>query len=216
MLNGNFKAKQRPEVTQRQIAARTYAPFDRWGLRGEGTPTVTVESSENRPLGESAPDSDVMQVTATAVSHSGLGFGIYNWLEDGYKATRGKKVTVSYFIQADSAMDLLCGLHIPSSNTANNVTLHPNGESIAVTTEWKRHSFTVMIPNVIDATGHMVCEFHSRAGQAWDKVRLCGVQVEVNDMATDFESRTEGVELFLCQRYFEPFRHLVTVVTCSH
>jgi hypothetical protein len=56
---------------------------------------------------------------------------------------------------------------------------------------------------VLDGTANVIVEFTSSTGSA---VTLGNVQLEFGSRATPFEHRLVGVELSLCQRYFQTYR----------
>ena len=127
---------------------------------------------------------------------------------------RGKKLTLSFYAKK--------GANFSQSNsqiTSNVVTGTGTDQSLisgftgganvlsqnnTLTTSWQKFTHTtssVLASNV----NQIAVQFtHSPAGTAGadDYYYITGVQLEVGDTATDFEHRSYGEELALCQRYY--------------
>ena len=75
------------------------------------------------------------------------------------------------------------------------------------TNGWFAQSGSSMFAGTTDTT------WGTTAGATWD---ITGFQLEVGDHATDFEHRTYGQELLLCQRYFQKLDYRCSTGNSSH
>ena len=80
-----------------------------------------------------------------------------------------------------------------------------------LTTSWRRFTYSVLIPSGVNQVQPVF--FYTPVGTAGaaDYVEFTGVQLEQNSQPTPFEQRPIGVELALCQRYYEISNGLVQV-----
>ena len=129
-------------------------------------------------------------------------------------ACRGRKLTLSFYARKGanySATSDLFQLGIVSGKGTDQtlVSGYTSGafvanESNTLTSSWQR--FTVTTGSVIadDITQIGLQDTRSSVGTAGanDYLEITGIQVEISDVATDFEYRSYGEELALCQRYF--------------
>jgi hypothetical protein len=136
---------------------------------------------------------------------------LYHRIED-VRLIAGQQVTLSFYAKAGANltmptidMEQFFGLGgSPSANVYTTVTTN-----VAVTTAWQRFSYTFAMPS---AAGKVI---GSTANSSYTSIRLWvpsnatftfdiwGVQLERNYQPTPFEQRPIGVELALCQRYYE-------------
>jgi len=107
----------------------------------------------------------------------------------------GREVTLSFWAKADSAT-ILGQVY---TDTANTLTYNP-------TTSWARYSFTYTVTSgSILADGFMditIGQSHTD-GTGGNAIEFAQVQLELGSVATDFEHRSYGEELALCQRYYQ-------------
>lgn len=73
----------------------------------------------------------------------------------------------------------------------------------ALTTSWARYSitFTMLAPNATNTS--LIVIFANSTVPANTNIDITGVQLEEGPVATPFEQRPIGLELSLCQRYYE-------------
>ena len=72
-----------------------------------------------------------------------------------------------------------------------------------ITTSWVRYSFTATLGASITQVGVLLKYTPTGTAGADDNIYITGVQLEVGAVATPFEHRPYGVELALCQRYYQ-------------
>jgi hypothetical protein len=173
IINGGF------DVWQRGTSSNTtgYVSADRWYQSYANTVTKETDGNDN-----------VMKVIGQG--HSASRFG--QKIEGG--KLRGKTVTLSFTVKSpDSTSMTLRWGHSPETQTSTYEQ--------AITSAWQRYSHTI---NLGDGTGatdvFTFFEFYVRYS---DTYYFKDVQLELGSVATDFEHRSYGEELALCQRYYE-------------
>ena len=95
-------------------------------------------------------------------------------------------------------------------NTGSTTFDTPLDSTLTLTSSWQRFTYTFTVPTASGMTtpasdSKVYISIHQAAGDtgtaAWE-LNLTGVQLEVGKVATDFEHRSYGEELALCQRYY--------------
>ena len=120
---------------------------------------------------------------------------------------QGKTVTFSVYVRVGSGFTGGLALIGNQSNSSDAVSGGSNLFSVAATgvnTGWQRFEHTFSVP--LDALGLEVGINHSGIttnADATDYFEMTGAQLEVGELATEFEYRPFGQEVALCQRYFE-------------
>ena len=113
----------------------------------------------------------------------------------------GKKCTMSFYAKVDSGTEAAtCVINFRDSkfSSTNSVAFTAvGGTSVTFTTSWQRFSKTFTIPT-IGATNVMVAMEVANIGKT---AYLTGFQLEIGDVATDFEYRLRTENLALCERY---------------
>ena len=125
-----------------------------------------------------------------------------------------KQVTLSFYARAganySSASSLFNARVVAGTGTEANIiftgvtgSTEPVTTTPTLTTSWQRFTATGLIPSGTNGGG--VYFYFTPVGTAGanDYVDITGVQLEQNYQPTPFEQRPIGVELELCQRYFQ-------------
>ena len=138
----------------------------------------------------------------------------FNWImEDAGKILRGQTVTISWWMRT-SKPGIMMGARV--NNVANSrysgggsyYTLgQTSGFIYEATTSWTYHSRTVALSDA-NTHAHGLAEIWAAGGSmsSGDWFEIAQVQLELGSVATDFEHRSYGEELALCQRYF--YQHI--------
>ena len=139
----------------------------------------------------------------------------------------GQTVTISFWAKANTgtpgiSVDLL--QKFGSGGSPSSSVSTAAGKN-AITTSWARYSYTVAVPSIsgktigtTDNTSSLRLRVWVSAGSTYNTETtslgtqantfdIWGVQVEKGTVATPFEVRPVGLELSLCQRYFERFNN---------
>jgi hypothetical protein len=125
-----------------------------------------------------------------------------------------KPVVLSFYARAGSNYSptssfLTVGLGCGTGSEANIIyssftgyTL-PVNSNITLTTSWQRFTFIVNIPSGTTQAGLYFAMTPVGTASTNDYFDITGVQLEQNYQPTPFEQRPIGIELALCQRYYE-------------
>jgi hypothetical protein len=200
IINGGFDVWQRGN----SFSGSEYSA-DRWAqsLSG-GTATTTQETFT---LGQTdVPDNPTYYLKQDcSVGNNNL--GINQPIED-VRNGAGQNVTVSFYAKGTNpnggTFDLQLLQRFGSGGSATITT----STTLSINSGWTKHTHTFTVPSITGktiGTGSNL-DFTIRqtstdtSTNAWE-LNVANVQVELGDTATDFEHRSYGEELALCQRY---------------
>jgi hypothetical protein len=127
---------------------------------------------------------------------------------DSYRLC-GKSVTLSMYYRTGSTFSggtVLCsiiwGTGTDNSPLAFTGTVYQNF-TLQATTSWTKTSFSAQIPVSATQVGLIYQYGTSSSASSNDYFDVTGVQLEKGTIATPYEIRPYGVELQLCQRYYQ-------------
>jgi hypothetical protein len=181
LINGDVRVSQRGDYTASTTMTHNVYMLDRWKNYAGVTSTI-------QDLG------GYVEIKATAASGAST-IRLSQLVEDLYQL-EGQVVTVS------------CEM---KSNSINGRLQMHNGSWVATSAahtgggDWENLSFTTTMPSSLTVTSiHAGIDGASSADVAiaiGDYCQIKNVQLELGSVATDFEHRSYGEELALCQRY---------------
>ena len=223
VINGGFDIWQRGTAAT-TIAITSSSAFlaDRW----QGTRSVSGSKQSQISAGLDGfrygmriqRDSGNTSTTAIYLSQSFEG--------DVAIKLANKPVVLSFYARAGSNYSatssfLTVGLGCGTGSEANIIyssftgyTL-PVNSNITLTTSWQRFTFIVNIPSGTTQAGLYFAMTPTGTAGAADYFDITGVQLEQNYQPTPFEQRPIGVELGLCQRYYEVQRSVTFLMHYS-
>ena len=188
VINGRFRVDQRNEGSA--LTLQTGYTVDRFRVHGPNANNFIVDQ----------------QTKGVRVTHNAS--GVENWGHFGTPLEQqdllpylGKEMTVSFFVRSD--VNTTSNLYItdtpsPTSGTALTIT----SVSYNITTSWQKITHTFTMPSSLSYASFYigVLQIANVPVSSW--VEIDEVQLEVGKNATDFEYRSYGEELALCQRYY--------------
>ena len=207
VINGRFDFWQRgTSFTGTEYTA------DRWNQAVSGG-TATV-SRQAFTLGQTEVPGNPVYYLRESCSVGNDNCGINQPIED-VRTGAGGPVTVSFWAKGTNppgygywAMQLWQRFGTggsPSGTVQNN-------KELKVTAEWKKYTFTYELATISgktlgnnnDHNVDLIIRQHASDSNtgAWE-LNIANVQVELGRNSTDFEHRSYGEELALCQRYYE-------------
>ena len=218
-INGNFDHWQRG-TSNTSIANGQYLA-DRWTNSRVGT-TANI-SRQSFTLGQTDVPGEPTYFQRT-VTTSSAGAGNYFLLSQPVESVRtlaGQTATLSFWAKADASKNI--AVEFPQNfGTGGSPSTQVNtfGATCALTTSWQKFTVTVNIPSISGKTlgsdnndflgiyfwFDAGSNFNSRTnslGQQSGTFDIAQVQLEAGSVATPFEIRPLGVELSLCQRYYQ-------------
>ena len=129
---------------------------------------------------------------------------IYQKIEQGSKLISGKEVTVSFWYKSTATMILEYRYGTSTVPTSSTMGYSYVDTSIAATSSWVKYTktFTPVDSSSSVELDRWIGIWFFTLGNT-DVIELANVQLELGSVATDFEHRSYGEELALCQRYYE-------------
>lgn len=219
IINGNF------DIWQRGTSQTTsgYGSDDRWANYNTGSTKthsrVACTDTERVLFSASA----FSRTVVNSVAGAGNAANKLQHIEDVTKLA-GKTVTLSFWAKADSSKNIAVEF-VQRFGTGGSPSAEVQGvgsQLVSLTTTWQKKTVTVTLPSIVGKTlgtdgVHTTStalafwfdagsEYNARAanlGQQSGTFDIAQVQLEEGSVATPFEQRHVGLELSLCQRYYE-------------
>ena len=206
IINGGFDIDQRNNKVGILIPASGYAfSADRWLINNVTNQPVSITVAEfPTPSGgrvgrlrikfDTAPTSGFIQVSQKIENVVILG---------------GKQVTLSHSFDCD-AMTITndATQNFGSGGSSNVLTSFSNINTTGVTNSLTRFSSSITLPSVYGKTigaGSYTQITYKLPIRTTNIQTIAQVQLEEGSVATPFENRPYGLELSLCQRYYQQF-----------
>jgi hypothetical protein len=191
-INGGFDVWQRGT----SLAGATSYLADRW-FNG----TTETQSRQAFTVGQTEVDGNPTYYHRGS-SGSTEWYGLKQRIEN-VGTTAGREVTLSYWAKGSSAFTNApyLGQNFGSGGSSDvNAAL----STANITTSWARYTHTFTLPSISGKTvgaGSYIQINLIRANVNNITIDLANCQLELGSVATDFEHRSYGEELALCQRY---------------
>jgi hypothetical protein len=218
IINGNFNIWQR--ATSQTSSG--YGSADRWDCINSGS--TKTASRQAFTLGQTDVPGNpkyFMRHVVTSSAGSGNYVAIRQKIED-VSTFSSSSITVSFWAKADSNKNIAIEFQ-QSFGTGGSPSTSVDSigaKLVSLTTSWTKYTATITIPSISGKTlgtdsndwvgiyfwFDAGSSFNSRSaslGQQSGTFDIAQVQVEEGSVATPFEQRPIGMELSLCQRYFE-------------
>ena len=223
IINGGFNVNQRAFSSATTDA--TFG-FDRWQLATSGG---TTYSAQTFALGNTIPNQEPTN-HARLVTTGQSGTGVYSILSqkiEDVRTSAGQQITVSFYAKAASGTPKVAIELTQNFGTGGSPSSEVNNYfgQIVLSTSWTKYVVTGLLPSISGKTLGSASsylrlllwvsagtDFNSRTGSIGiqsNTFDFWGVQLEQNYQPTPFEQRPYGVELALCQRYYEAERTIL-------
>ena len=178
IINGGFDVWQRGTSQ----SSTGYGCADRWGMHRV---TNGAQRSTDVPNGDFK-----YSMQYTSLTTGMIDLWMRQYIEDYGRVIRdtSKTFTVSFWAKANRV-----GVVSVDLNDRNH-------GSITVDTTWQKYSHT-FTGDALYAGDNAMLDFGSNEN-AWT-INITGIQLELGSVATEFEHRSYGEELALCQRYYQ-------------
>lgn len=227
LINGCFRVWQR--ATSQTSSG--YGSDDRWTNTHTGA--TKTHSSQLFTNGQTDVPGNPWSYSRTVVTSVAGAANFCNKFQkiEHVRTLSGKAATLSFWAKADAAkyiaVDLLQFFGTGGSPSAMIEGI--GAQKILLSTSWQRYSVTINIPSITGKTlgsGYNDClilRFWFDAGSNFTAAssglghqsgtfELAQIQLEEGSVATAFEDRPFGLELQLCQRYYEKTGFIVLSV----
>ena len=204
IINGAMQVAQRGTSS----TGNGYVSLDRWYSNQSGASTTFSQETNTNP----SETGGIKSYARLNVSSSSDYTGISQKIEDVTSVPSGT-VTLSFWAKGTAPVG---GLYV---NSAQDFGTGGSGDvdiagiliTSSLTSSWVKYSTQITIPSVDGKTIGAGSFFNLAINQgtnssstAYD-LNITGVQLETGSVATDFEHRSYGEELSLCQRYYQVY-----------
>lgn len=213
-------------VNQRVFSSTTVSGygFDRWFFRKTGgTSSYSAQSfTPGSPAVAGYEAASYSRVVASGQSAAG-DLTIFEQPIEDVRTFAGAQITVSFWARASAGTPSVAVELSQYFGTGGSPSADVNNYfgKVQLTTGWIRYQVTATLPNLsgktigtaVNSSGLVLrlwtsagTNFNARTGSLGIQsatIDFWGVQVERGSRATPLERRPAGVELMLCQRYFE-------------
>lgn len=218
IINGDFRINQRG-LTSGGTTTQLYSGYDRWLWVATGG-TVTYSAQSFTP-GNAISGYEPKNFARLAISgQSANDFCLFAQKIEDVRTFAGQQVTLSFWAKASTGTPSIAVELDQSFGTGGSSSVQTYITKIPITTSWARYTATFTVPSISGKTvgsgtdSYLGLNFWYSSGTSTsartgslgiqnNTFDIWGVQLEQNTQATPFEQRPIGVELQLCQRYFE-------------
>jgi hypothetical protein len=217
IINGNFDFWQRGT----SFTGSAYGA-DRWfSIRLGTTHTATRQAFTAGQTDVPGEPTYFCRTVVSSVAGAGNNARIVQKIED-VRTFAGQQVTVSFWAKVDATKNIAVEL-VQDFGTGGSPSASVNSigtTKISIGTTWQKVTVAATVPSISGKTlgtnsDHVFIlriwfdagsNFNTQTdtlGQQSGTFEIAQVQIEAGPVATPFERRPIGVELALCQRYFE-------------
>ena len=203
IINGGMNVKQRGD----SHSTEGYGSLDRYSMGLSGA-SATM-SQEDLTLGQSDIPSRFRHYMKLNCTTGNNNCGLYHHIENPSEL-EGAYI-LSFYAKGTNPAAGNFALSVQSSyGTGGSGGVNPHDGTLTVTSSWQRFTVAVTFPSLTgktinDADGSTAINIRqggSDTGTAAWALDITGLQLELGSVATDFEHRSYGEELALCQRYY--------------
>jgi hypothetical protein len=204
IINGNFDVWQRGTSSTGALS-NAFSSADRWRFHTRSLTTRNI-SRQSFTTGQSDVPGNPKYYLRFETSNNSGSYGAYMMqrIED-VRVGSGEDVTVSFYAKVNSGGGTFDTAFSQQFGSGGSSAVDVSAGSFIPTSSWKKYSFTVSLPSIsgktIGTNNYLRFDirFPSNTAATLD---VSQVQVERGRNASDFEHRSYGEELALCQRYY--------------
>jgi len=210
IINGGMEVAQRGTTMSNSTANTSYHTLDRWQTHGSGG-TYNL-SQQTMTAGTSNQTGGRSNFARFSVITGNNNVSLRQCIEDVTIIPEGSNVTVSFYAKGTAGKVLNVFMQSLFGTGGSGSVSHSVTESdFTLTTSWVKYNISFTMPSDF-LTGKtigvgsfnrlQIRQPESDTSTTAYTLDITGVQVELGSVATDFEHRSYGEELALCQRYF--------------
>jgi hypothetical protein len=206
IINGGFDVAQRGTTgTCSTDNYGQYLSVDRWSLYYNGS--TVAQTEVNIPDGTNSLVK-AAKVTVNNTTDERPWFS--QRIEHGSKLLNNKTVSLSFWGRGNTTLDAKFRFRFQddataATNVVNGWSVTDDGYEFTLTSEWIKYEWTgVLVDTSVNNTRvlDLVVDAPTSTWSSGDWMEITQVQLELGDQATEFEHRSYGEELALCQRYY--------------
>jgi len=219
IINGAMQVAQRG-TSSGSLSSNGVKSIDRFSVNASGG-TYTI-SQQDFTVGQTDVPDFPKNYLKMAVSTGNNNIGVHQRLEDVTELA-GKTVTLSFWAKGTNpAGGNFASSWIQNFGSGGSTAVETEVKTgIVLTSSWQKITMTVTLPSVsgktIGVSNYLWVDIlrqpNSDTGTSAWTADIAQVQLEVGSVATEFEHRSYGEELALCQRYYHEAQYSGTTVT---
>jgi hypothetical protein len=215
LINGDFRINQRAFTST--TTSDAYG-FDRWTIFTGGGLTY---SAQTFTAGNAIPGQEPINFArlATSGQSASSSYSIFTQKIESVRTCAGQPVTISFWAKASSGTPKVAIELAQIFGTSGSAAVDTYINQVTLSTSWVRYVVNTIVPSISGKTIGTANDyfgltlwtsagsnFNARTGSLGiqnSTIDFWGIQLEQNFQPTPFEQRPIGVELALCQRYYE-------------
>lgn len=219
IINGDFRVNQRG-LTSGGTTTQLYSGYDRWlWVATGGTVTYSAQAFATGNAISGYEPKNFARLAISGQSASG-DFCLFAQKIEDARTFAGQQVTLSFWAKAATGTPSIAVELDQSFGAGGSSSVQTHITKIPITTSWVRYTATFTVPSISSKTvgsgtdSYLGLNFWYSSGSGTsartgslgiqnNTFDIWGVQLEQNYQPTPFEQRPFGVELQLCQRYYE-------------
>jgi len=195
LINGDMRVSQRGVYTSATALTHNAYYLDRWASMESGSTLVSTLTHSSDVFSGTTVNTQLYNVTTGATAYTGGFQRVENHAE-----YIGKTITLSARVKSNSSEARLL-VYCSGGQGVVASSAHTGDGS------WELLTITGVIASTASSLACYVSLMSAGAGgvviTAGDYIEFTQVQLELGSVATDFEHRSYGEELALCQRYYQ-------------
>ena len=197
IINGGMQVSQRGDYTSATAAVHDGFWLDRW-VDSMGTVTANRHHKLNQVVDGITTNSARLEATSNA-----SGYLQFSQKVEELTACLGREVTMSVWVKSNYAVNLY--FYNGISQVAYSAKHPADGQ-------WHRMTLSLTVPTNSTQNKCFVSTYDGAVSAIaiGDYFEVALFQLELGSVATDFEHRSYGEELALCQRYYQRWDYFDT------
>ena len=204
IINGNFDIWQRATSTTGALS-NAYGSADRWIFHTRSLTTRNISRQAFTNGQTDVPGNPIYYLRFETSNNSGsTGAYMMQRIED-VRVGAGEDVTVSFYAKVNSGGGTFGVAFSQQFGSGGSSATDNVAGSFTPTSSWKKYYFTINLPSIsgktVGTSSYLRLDIRFPANTA-ATLDISKIQVERGGNATDFEHRSYGEELALCQRYY--------------
>ena len=192
IINGGFNVNQYPAFSNSSDGYK----FDRWGISA-GTNINTMSQVQ---LNSESSSNKALSFTKTSNPTSWI------WTKIEFpRILAGKTVTLSFRAYSNTGYNMQAEVYFDKYNPTDGFTNATTAQTFTWNNSWSKRTMTFTLPALGTNfnNGNSCFQLNFSMTGTTTGAYLTDVQLEEGSVATPFENRPYGLELSLCQRYYE-------------
>ena len=204
IINGNFDIWQRATSTNTSLN-NAYGSADRWIFHTRSLTTENISQQAFTTGQDDVPGNPKYYLRFETSNDSGvIGAYLMQRIED-VRLAAGEYVTVSFYAKTNSGGGTFEAAFSQQFGSGGSGATNVDAGTFVPTSNWKKYTFTAKIPSIsgktVGTNSYLRFDIRFPANTAVT-LDVAQVQLEKGKNATEFEYRSYGEELALCQRYY--------------